>query len=340
MSTMKKSLVMNGLVVFLGILAILLNLISCKKTENPIKFPKGTFPDTTINLTDINSVYDDLNTDIYVLLDDVFILFSSNRGSTGGQFDLFQGLLTYVFDQTSGEFGLGCEIAQEAYLTNLINAANTDGDDLGPYTLFSTVDGYQYLLLSSASTGGDLDLNYFKNIPVAGGGLPDIQGPFPVTLLNTGADDAYISCDTNQDSVYFCSNYEGNFDIYLKQRTGETDLATWFNGAYSAPVKIDSLQSPGEDKCPFVFRKVMVFASDRPGGLGGFDLYYSEFKKGKWSSPVNFGPGFNTSYDEYRPVVGYHTDFKNNFIIFSSNRPEGKGGYDLYFRGITFPDTR
>jgi len=34
---------------------------------------------------------------------------------------------------------------------------------------------------------------------------------------------------------------------------------------------------------------LMVFASDRAGGFGGFDLYYSRLQNGKWSAPVNFG---------------------------------------------------
>ena len=78
----------------------------------------------------------------------------------------------------------------------------------------------------------------------------------------------------------------------------------------------------------------MIFTSNRPGGYGGYDLYYSVFKNGKWSSPVNFGPDINTSSDEYRPVIGYHPDFTNKFMIFSSNRPGGKGGFDLYFTGV------
>ena len=82
----------------------------------------------------------------------------------------------------------------------------------------------------------------------------------------------------------------------------------------------------------------MIFTSNRPGGFGGYDLYYSVFRKGKWSSPVNFGPGINTSSDEYRPVIGYHPDFTNNFLMFSSNRPGGKGGFDLYFTGVNFPE--
>ena len=97
---------------------------------------------------------------------------------------------------------------------------------------------------------------------------------------------------------------------------------------------MESLSSAGEDKCPFIYRKILVFASDREGGLGGFDLYYSEFKNGTWSAPVNFGPGINSSWDEYRPILAGDENFTNMFLLFSSNRPGGKGGFDLYFRGM------
>jgi hypothetical protein len=33
-------------------------------------------------------------------------------------------------------------------------------------------------------------------------------------------------------------------------------------------------------------------------------------------------------------VIGLHPDFTNKFLMFSSNRPGGKGGFDLYFTGI------
>jgi len=317
---------------------IFLNLFSCKKHENPIKFPKGIFPDSTIILTDINSPYDDYNMDLHQLLDYVIVIFSSNRKSTGEQFDLVQGVITYIFNQTSGAFVLESEMIQDAFLTRLIGAANTTGDDLGPYTLFSTSDGFEYMILSSESANGDLDFYYLKNQPVSGSSLPAILGPYPLKLLNTDSDDAYICFDTNQDSLYFSSDNEGSFDIYIKTKPSEKTLTAWFDGNYSVSAKVDSINSPGNDKCPYLMRKIMVFASDRPGGLGGFDIYYSVFRKGKWSSPVNFGPDVNTPHNEYRPVLGYHEDFTNNFMIFSSDRPGGKGEFDLYFRGITFPD--
>ena len=79
----------------------------------------------------------------------------------------------------------------------------------------------------------------------------------------------------------------------------------------------------------------MVFTSNRPGGMGGYDLFYSFYENGTWSTPVNFGDKINTPYDEYRPIVkSYGYEFTNDFMIFSSNRPGGQGGFDLYYVGI------
>jgi hypothetical protein len=78
----------------------------------------------------------------------------------------------------------------------------------------------------------------------------------------------------------------------------------------------------------------MVFTSNRPGGYGGYDLYYSKFDGQSWSEPVNFGEDINTEYDEFRPVALQVFDFKNDVMLFSSDRPGGKGGFDLYYVGI------
>lgn len=316
---------------------MLLYVFSCKKDDNPIKYPTGTFPDSTIILSDINSSFDDYNLNISMLYGNLFVIFSSNRASAGEQFDLVQGVIGCHFDQTNGTFGIESEITQDVFLTNLINKANTTWDDLGPYTLFSTTDGYEYLLLSSRNEDGDMDFYYLNNQPAFDISIPAINGPFPVTLLNSDANDAYISFDINQDSVYYSSDREGNFEIYLKSRPAEKTLSSWFEGEYSAGITVDSVNSESDDKCPWILGRVMVFASDRTGGMGGFDLYYSLFRNGTWGSPVNMGPEINTSNNEYRPVLGYMEDYTNNFLIFSSDRPGGKGLFDLYFTGITFP---
>jgi hypothetical protein len=310
--------------------------IACKKTENPIKYPLGTFPDTVINIADINTQYDDYNIALYQVGETLPIIFSSNRESSGGQFDLEQASISFTFDQTTGVFGFGSQMTNDVFLDKLISKAKTDGNDFGPYRLFSTVDGFEYLLLSSVNSSGNLDLYFLKNEPVAGSDVPDVSGPFPIKLMNTGSDDAYICFNFTQDTAYFSSNKDGDFNIYSLSKPEDKDLSSWFNLDYALPVKADSINSSYDDKCPFIYKNVMVFTSNRPGGSGGYDLYYSIFKNGKWNSPKNMGPGINTSDDEYRPVIGYNRDFTNKFLMFSSNRPGGKGGFDLYFTGVDF----
>jgi hypothetical protein len=333
---MKKSGYINFITVVFSVLIISICFNDCKKTGNPIKYPQGTFPDTVINITDINSGYDDYNIALYQLGNTLPIIFSSNRKSSGGQFDLEQASISYTFDQTTGVFGFGSKMTTDAFLDKLIGKAVTPGDDFGPYRLFSTVDGYEYLLLSSVNSAGNLDLYYLKNQPVAGSALPDVSGPFPIKLMNTGFDDAYICFNFGQDTAYFSSNKDGKFHIFYLNKPADKDLTSWFNLDYTLPVKEDSINSPDDDRCPFIYKNIMVFTSNRPGGLGGYDLYYSILKGGKWSSPVNFGPRINSSSDEFRPVIGYDPNFTNKFLMFSSNRDGGKGGFDIYFTGVDF----
>jgi hypothetical protein len=80
---------------------------------------------------------------------------------------------------------------------------------------------------------------------------------------------------------------------------------------------------------------MLIFTSNRPGGYGGFDLYYSKYENGNWSAPTNFGSKINSPFDEYRPILfDEEIDFEKDMMVFSSNRTGGKGGFDLYFVGI------
>lgn len=335
---MKKNISCFYKTSIISALFIALLFTSCKKTDNPIKFPYGVFPDTLTALTDINSAYDDYNAAAYQLDGTSSVIFSSNRKSSGGQFDLEQAAISFIFNQTSGEFGMSADMINDSFITKLIAKAVTAKNDFGPYRFYSSFDGYEYFILSSENAQGNLDLYYTRNRPTYSGSvLPDIEGKYAVNLFNTTSDDAYFSLDSNQDSAYFCSNREGNFDIFLHKKPDNTELGKWLSMSYAASVKADSVNSDSDDKCPLVYKKIMIFTSNRPGGLGGYDLYYSVFRHGNWSSPVNMGPKINSSSDEYRPLIGYDPNFSNNFLMFSSNRPGGKGGFDLYFTGYTFP---
>ena len=71
--------------------------------------------------------------------------------------------------------------------------------------------------------------------------------------------------------------------------------------------------------------KLMIFASNRSGSLGGMDLYVSIEKNGTWSDPVNLGDAVNSSSNELYAFL----DAENN-LFFSSDINKGYGGYDIY----------
>lgn len=97
------------------------------------------------------------------------------------------------------------------------------------------------------------------------------------------------------------------------------------------PKRVHELVTPfqGErgiiDVFPFT-NEILLFSSDRPGGFGGYDLYYSELKNGMWSEPINLGEQINTQYDERSPFLS--TDGRT--LYFSSNNMSGIGGFDIF----------
>jgi hypothetical protein len=76
--------------------------------------------------------------------------------------------------------------------------------------------------------------------------------------------------------------------------------------------------------------KLLYFASDMPGGVGGSDIYYSEMVNGEWTAPVNLGPVVNSTANENYPYI--HPSGK---LYFASNRAGGIGSLDLYFTAMT-----
>jgi len=72
--------------------------------------------------------------------------------------------------------------------------------------------------------------------------------------------------------------------------------------------------------------KRMVFASDRPGGYGQMDLWYTNWEDGTWTPPVNMGPKINTPFNELFP-----TYFETRLYFSSDRRDKGYGGLDIYF---------
>lgn len=72
-------------------------------------------------------------------------------------------------------------------------------------------------------------------------------------------------------------------------------------------------------------KEVLYFSSNRPGGKGGFDIWYCTINRdGSFNDPVN--ASFNTAFDEVSPFFYTHAQM----IFFSSNVPAGMGGFDVY----------
>lgn len=74
----------------------------------------------------------------------------------------------------------------------------------------------------------------------------------------------------------------------------------------------------------------LIFSSDKPGGFGQTDIYYSVRKNGKWEIPVNLGSRINTSgKEEFAFLTDQHLN--GRFLIFASTGRFGNGGLDLYY---------
>lgn len=70
----------------------------------------------------------------------------------------------------------------------------------------------------------------------------------------------------------------------------------------------------------------LYFSSNRPGGWGGMDIYYSQrLPDGLWSAPKNAGPRINSSADELFPFID-----GNGKLYFSSNGWGSLGGLDIF----------
>jgi hypothetical protein len=255
-------------------------------------------------------------------------------------------LVTIDFSKTRGKLSIYENTSSnlDVYIENYniryaLSKINTASNEMGPY-LISQDRKYNgtninkryesYLFLYSSDKNGSQDIYFTENIA-----NEKYNIPIEVKFLNSKFDDVYPTFNKDFSEIYFSSNKESNFSIY-KVSVGDSRniIEILSQDSDLAVEKVSELSSNYDDKCPYIVGNYMVFTSNRPGGYGGYDLYYSKYKEGKWQSPVNFGNRINTKYDEFRPIVRLEDEFKNDFMLFSSNRPEGKGGFDLYYVGI------
>ncbi len=143
--------------------------------------------------------------------------------------------------------------------------------------------------------------------------------------VNTKYHDAFVSFTSDLKHVYFTSNDKVNRKIKSKSvKLFKGTIGT--NGEWE---NIENLpfNSDGHDAGqPFISQdgKRIYFVSDMEGTLGDKDIFYVDISQGYYGAPVNLGPTINSPQKEYTPFVD------GDLIYFSSNRPGGKGGFDIY----------
>jgi hypothetical protein len=134
-------------------------------------------------------------------------------------------------------------------------------------------------------------------------------------------------------SLYFHSNGPGGFgppDIYVSQRPSVD--APWGPPQNLGPNINTSAGEASPMLSPDGHR--LYFQSARPGGFGGTDLYVSRRHNKRddfgWQPAENLGSGVNTSAQEQQPWVFEDDTTGTTTLYFTSNRPGGLGGSDIY----------
>lgn len=320
---------------------LLLIFIAC---EPHYKHESGELPSTPQNLVDFNSGYDDYNSTAPTLGRFIPLCFSSNRYSGGSQYDVIYEPMTVSFGKSTGIFRILNSYAEwdiYSYYNDIFSEGlkkiNTEGNELGPHFIVNNslaVKDYEYLFLYASDSDGNFDIRFTFKLAQDSVFMPSL----PVEILNSDADDLYPFVDYYKGAIYFCSNRDENsFNIYsIELLDPNYNLLVDLQSINQNSIKKElNLSSDFDDKCPYVLENTMLFASNRPGGFGGYDLYYSKHNEGQWSTPQNLGESINTEFDEFRPIlINEGVDDEKNMMIYSSNRDGGKGSFDLYYVGI------
>lgn len=160
-------------------------------------------------------------------------------------------------------------------------------------------------------------------------GLPQKPREFSLQI-NSQFHEGPVSFSRDGNSLYFTrNNLEGGIPKANSQDKVTLKIYEASRGKYDWQ-DIRSLPfNSGEYNCvhPSLsadgFR--LYFASNMPGGYGGYDLYYTERKTESWSQPVNLGSSVNSNGNELFPFI-----HESGLLFYSSNGLGGKGGLDLF----------
>jgi Tol biopolymer transport system component len=149
-------------------------------------------------------------------------------------------------------------------------------------------------------------------------------------VINTKLRQAEPSFTADGKTMYFnCQvrpDRSGN-DICVSSLTGNLEDANWATPEVVAPGVISLKET--FDAEPLIStdgKKLFFVSTNRPGGYGETDLWYSENVDGVWQSPKNLGSPFNTPFSDH--CLMFSAD--GNEAFWTSTRPGGFGGNDIW----------
>lgn len=138
--------------------------------------------------------------------------------------------------------------------------------------------------------------------------------------INSKFGDSNLTLSPDGQTLFLYKD-EGNGDIYESERQKD--------GTWSEPEALTALNSSYRESSVSITAdgNTIYFASERPGGYGASDIYYSvKDSNGEWSRIKNLGTTINTEYEEDGPFISY--DGKT--LYFSSKGKKGMGEYDIF----------
>lgn len=159
---------------------------------------------------------------------------------------------------------------------------------------------------------------YFSRLDGAGDPV-DFVGLSMNSPLEYGLKSPFV--DERQNRLYFSSNMpggQGGYDLYYMDFNADFEFKT--------PVNLGPLiNTPGNEIDPFLQEGKMYFASDGHVGMGGLDLFVSDYNGDEFLGVKNLGLPFNSPQDDF----GFF-ETKDDKILISSNRPQSSGWDDVF----------
>lgn len=181
------------------------------------------------------------------------------------------------------------------------------------------------LIFTHRTNGMDEDFFLARRDSCGGWFLARDMGAPPNSMQQEGAQ--MRSADGRYLFFMRCGNRShngwegGGCDLYFSYtQPGEWSQPVPFGATINTPA-FEGMPSLSPDN------QVLYFVSDREGGYGGKDIWYSRFEQGLWQIPENAGPEINTAFDDTAPYIAAD----NQTLYFTSNGHPGLGGNDIFY---------